>query len=301
MHLRDVVSWVELLEIGAGNRPIDAAGLRRVDLGEGTEETMGWGKKQDGRSPIKRDPLRQPGQSVQEEIDRLIDDKLHTYVVAGAIFILVAGLEWLRWFRPSDPQPKTMTAIALLVVGYCTFRFFRLRKQLAQLKQGRDGEKVVGQYLEDLRAQGCRVFHDIVGETFNIDHVIVSPQGIFTIETKTHIKPWRGRTEIDYDGERVRLNGHEPERNPVQQALAQRDWLCDLLKGTTGRLFPIRAAILYPGWFVKPNPAISKKAPWVLNPEMLPAFILKQPEVLKREDVALVSSRIIDHMTRPRP
>jgi hypothetical protein len=41
------------------------------------------------------------------------------------------------------------------------------------LMQGREGEKAVGQYLERLRARGYQVLHDIPGENFNIDHVLI--------------------------------------------------------------------------------------------------------------------------------
>ena len=47
----------------------------------------------------------------------------------------------------------------------------------------------MGQLLENLRADGARVFHDLVGEGLNIDHVVVSPHGIFVLETKTWSKP----------------------------------------------------------------------------------------------------------------
>ena len=43
--------------------------------------------------------------------------------------------------------------------------------------------------LEDLRAQGYAVFHDIPGDGFNVDHALIGPAGIFAIETKTRAKP----------------------------------------------------------------------------------------------------------------
>lgn len=43
-----------------------------------------------------------------------------------------------------------------------------------QLKLARDGEKIVGQYLDDLKEKGNCVLHDIIGENFNVDHVVLS-------------------------------------------------------------------------------------------------------------------------------
>jgi hypothetical protein len=53
------------------------------------------------------------------------------------------------------------------------------------LRQGIEGEKAVGQFLERLREQRYQVFHDLVGDGFNVDHVLIGPAGVFTIETKT--------------------------------------------------------------------------------------------------------------------
>jgi hypothetical protein len=43
----------------------------------------------------------------------------------------------------------------------------------------KDGEKAVGEFLERFREKGYRIFHDIVGGDFNIDHVLIGPSGIY--------------------------------------------------------------------------------------------------------------------------
>ena len=138
--------------------------------------------------------------------------------------------------------------------------------------------KAVGQYLEDLRRQGCRVFHDILGDGFNIDHVVVSPRGIFVIETKTYSKSSRGRGVVEFDGERILVNGLEPERNAVRQVRALAARLKHLLAESTGRRFPVRCVVMFPGWFVE-NRAKGPSDVWVLNPKGLPAFIEPAEEV----------------------
>jgi hypothetical protein len=69
---------------------------------------------------------------------------------------------------------------------------------------GRDGERAVGRTLERLVADGYHVFHDIVGPNWNIDHLMIGPGGIFTIETKTRSKLERGHAVIRYRAEQVR-------------------------------------------------------------------------------------------------
>lgn len=84
-------------------------------------------------------------------------------------------------------------------MGYALFDLYRIRQTIKRLRMARDGEKAVGQYLSDLREQGCRVYHDVIGQGFNIDHVIICDRGIFTIETKTYSKPASGRSTIQFD------------------------------------------------------------------------------------------------------
>jgi Nuclease-related domain len=244
-------------------------------------------------SPLKRKPLRNPGESVHQERERLIEDQWVPYVFIAVMTACFAFFEWVRWYTKTPPQPVVFSVVALLAVALCTYKFFTVRKRNRALRLGEDGEKAVGQYLEHLRSHGCRVFHDIVGEGFNIDHVVVSLRGIFVIETKTYSK-W-GRGVVEFNGERILVNGSAPERNPVRQVRALGAWFRDLLAESTGRRFPIRCAVVFPGWFVEDR-ARKPSDVWVINPKGLPSFIEHEPVQLKPEDVALVSSRIIGHM-----
>ena len=113
-----------------------------------------------------------------------------------------------------------MTIAAVLAALFAVWRFIRLRSRFRDLRQGEEGERAVGQFLERLRETGYQVFHDVIGFNANIDHVLIGSAGIFTIETKTWSKPLRGDARVPFDGERVWVGGHEPDRNPVVQARA---------------------------------------------------------------------------------
>ena len=251
------------------------------------------------RSPLKRSPLRSPGESVHQERERLIEDEWIPYVFLAVMTVFVAVAEWLRWYTTIPPQPVALSVVALLAVAFCTYKFFTVRKRNRALRLGEDGEKVVGQSLEELRSRGYRVFHDIVADGFNIDHVVVSPRGIFVIETKTYSKTKRGKGVVEFDGERILVDGWEPERDAVRQVRAFGAWLRERLVESTGRRFPIRCAVVFPGWFVE-NRAKRPTDVWVLNPKGLPAFIEHEPIQLKPDDVALVADRIVQSIQAPR-
>ena len=189
---------------------------------------------------------------------------------------------------PRSQCPCYLPPVFVIALGFFINRVFRTRPEIRRLKQARDGERAVGQYLERLRSDGYEVFHDLIGDGFNVDHVIIGPAGVFTIETKSYSKPASGPAEITFDGEQVAIGGWQPDRNPVIQARAQAGWLRALLRETTGRDFSIMPVIVYPGWFVKQD-GRPKTPLWVLNPKALPQFLQHREKVLAASDIKLAA------------
>jgi hypothetical protein len=162
-------------------------------------------------------------------------------------------------------------------------------KKVRMLKLGRDGEKEVGQYLDMLREKGYRVFHDLLGEGFNVDHVIISPHGVFTVETKTRRKPRGKNAVVRLDERGLTVGGHVPDRDAMEQGRSQAKWVHDVLMESTGKSFRTQPVIVFPGWFVEPMPKDRANDVWVLNPKALPSFIEKMPVSLPHEDVMLAA------------
>lgn len=244
--------------------------------------------KMERKSPIKDKPLRLPGQSLEEERRKLIEDKLETPFILAAVFVVIAILEWWRYFWSQPPNPIVFTLFAVLLAIFAFWRFWKFFPHLKAMKQGIEGEKAVGQFLEHLRGSGYQVFHDLVGANFNVDHVLIGPAGIFTIETKTWSKPSRGEAKIKFDGESVALAGREPDRNPIIQARAQAAWLKSLLAESTGQQFDVFPVVLFPGWFIERAEGISRNT-WVLEPKALPKFLENAHQRLSHEEVKLAS------------
>lgn len=243
------------------------------------------------RSPIKDKPLRLPGQSVDEQRRKLIEDDFEYPALVALMLIAFAGFEWWRDYASAPPVPRLMTSFALAAVAFAAWRLHRLRPRLHALRLASEGERAVGQFLEGLRARGYRVFHDIVGSGFNVDHVLIGSAGVFTVETKTRSKPRRGDARIVFDGKQLALGDREADDRIVVQALAQAGWLRELLFESTGKRMPVRPVVLFPGWFVEQGPGATRQI-WVLEPKALPAFLGNAPPVLSPEDVALASTHL---------
>ena len=50
--------------------------------------------KMEKRSPLKASPLRNPGQSLDEKIDKILDEEVMPYVFLSGFCTITAGLEW---------------------------------------------------------------------------------------------------------------------------------------------------------------------------------------------------------------
>lgn len=237
------------------------------------------------RSPLKAAPLRHAGQSLDEEIQRVLDDDVLGYIMMATLVIVLSLHEWWRWYSNSPPQPIFLTVIAVIVVAYTVRKVMQARRKLKTLRMARDGEKIVSEYLDELREKGYRVLHDIVGDDFNIDHLLIGPNGVFTVETKTASKPTRGKAEIEYDGTQISVNGFKPDRDPVVQAKAQAHWVKELVKKLTGKTIAVRPAVVYPEWYINQTWKGNRPDVWVLNPKALLTFVEKSNVVLSDEDV----------------
>lgn len=266
------------------------------------QELRGWefsvSKKAsfDTRSPLKAKPLRYPGQSLDQEIDRIFHDEILLWLVWVILTAYVCIMEWIRWITGDRFHPLFLSFLAIGVVLYSLRKFFVARKKIRALKLGRDGERVVGQYLDELREKGYRVFHDLIGDNFNVDHVVISPTGVFTIETKTFSKPMKGEATIRVNNGVLTVNGHGTERDLLKQAKAQARWVNSILRESTGKNYPVKPVIVFPGWYVEPLPKNENRDVWVLNPKVLPSFIGNEPETLERQDVMLATYHLSRHI-----
>lgn len=246
------------------------------------------------RSPLKFAPLRVPGQSLGDQmVDNAFDAIAGPYAVA-VLLVVVAAMEWWRWYFKVAPSPWLYTAIALAGVAWATWSIRRGLTKAALLRQGRDGERAVAQYLEWFRTKEFFVFHDVPTGDANIDHVLIGPRGIYVIETKTLSKPLRGACSITLSGGRLLANGRPLDRDPIAQAKAEARWLYDFLAESKFKQF-VQPVVVFPGWYVE-KCDMKALGVWVLEPKALDAFVDGQSVVLSQDQVRAMASALSSHI-----
>jgi hypothetical protein len=254
-------------------------------------------KKPDKRSPFPRKSLPQAGESLRDAILEDVATKLMMSAAMAVSFGVVAICEWGELFTYRRFLTWIWTLFALGLGLYALCQFFRIRARLRTEGLGIRGERHVGRLLEEARKHGYIPFHDIPGDNFNVDHALVGPGGVFAIETKTRSKrTGKGAQQVDYDGKRVLVDGHEPERDPIAQAEGSARHLQQILKNMTGHTVDVRPVVLFPTWWV--NEPREQPRVWVLNEKRLFSYLKNEPRRLSDEDIALYVHRLELHLTR---
>lgn len=107
--------------------------------------------------------------------------------------------------------------------------------------KGAEGERVVSESLEVLRAKGFTVLEDVQvpASKANIDHIVIGPTGVFVIDTKS----WSGRVVV---GESLRQNGHRRD-DDIAKLLGYRDRVSAIAATAVGAPVPVWAVMCFVG------------------------------------------------------
>lgn len=128
---------------------------------------------------------RRAGQHARETVRRTASWALAVLGLAiGVAFISGSGYGWLS---------REFVFAEFLVVGVCVGLTRLVEPSMNRWDRGAKGEEHVGKVLEDLRDAGWRVLHDVSLGRGNVDHILIGPGGLFTVETKSHA----GRIAVD--------------------------------------------------------------------------------------------------------
>lgn len=215
------------------------------------------------RAPLEFKLLRGAGESLRREIAAM-DENFFFFVMGAAFTPIVAA--YLVLLLLSKVYPHTQLWIGLLITfiafgvtaGLTGRWLWRRFARIRNYRLGYLGERTVAESLAPLLAQGYQVFHDLPaenrGHSFNLDHVVVGPTGLFLIETKTRRKgrarPGLKDHEVAYDGQQLVWPWGE-DRHGLEQAQAEARWLSDWIRQITGVNVGAKPILALPGWYVK--------------------------------------------------
>ena len=215
-------------------------------------------RRPDRRSPLTEGLLRPPGQTLR---DRLVDTQwdVAAYMAVAMALPPVLYATFLQ-HRLSGKPTTSVTIVIYLLVGAATFGVvaYRVSRAIQSVRSqtlGLEAEMAAAEEINRLMQRGYSTFHDVPGgKDFNIDHVIVGPTGVYAVETKGRPKKARGAgragSTVRYDGKALQFPAWR-ETKPLQQSIANVQWLGTWLSKAVGEPVTVRPVVLLPGWWVE--------------------------------------------------
>ena len=216
--------------------------------------------------PFKELRRRPAGESLRiklESLEQQLDDKIMLLLAFPCALIIVVFMVKPRSFMACFVLFSFSLIWTLFFRGSVT----RLLEERWKYQLGFDGERYVGEELSRLIAHGFEIYHDVPFDGFNMDHVLVGPQGVFVVETKTRSKPVDGTGEKEF---RVQFNGKSlrwpwgEEKHDIEQARNNAATLSNWLTKAIGDTVKVSPILTLPGWWIERSVPLSDL--YILNP-----------------------------------
>lgn len=211
------------------------------------------------RAPFTQKILRPPGESLRlrlAELDDKVNDRLVQLTVFAYAPVMIAGLSALQGARLGTTACIFIACLSIAGSACCGAALLKVLIRRRRCRLGYEGERHVGEALNQLMLVGCRVFHDFIvtntpRKTWNIDHIVIGSNGVFAVETKTR------RKAKGPEGATVTVGNNclEYPWGTDQWSLDQADhgaaWLGDWISKTFERPIRVSPLLVLPGWFVE--------------------------------------------------
>lgn len=227
-------------------------------------------------------------------------DLLGDFTIRYFLATLIGGMAWALAIS-GKVNPWLILGLGFIGSSACLAQAARILLQYGNYRLGLLGEQVVGQILDQLSSESVRVFHDIeVREPgkrpWNIDHIVVTTAGVFSIESKTRRKP-RAPSANGQKGHQVVYDGNQlvfpepmkPDRHGLEQADRNARWLSSKLGDLNGESVPVTPVLVFPGWWVE---AKGKGSVSVMNAKQLPGFISGRQPILSATRFRAISAQL---------
>ncbi len=193
--------------------------------------------------------MHEAAQRFRDELERLSCSQ-STYLSGALVFVMlfvaayVLQAEHLFAGYPSW-QLYMQLGFLLLVSGYAAFRLGKTSLARRQLQFLRDANIAIGHQLQQMSANGTRVFHDVGTSAGIVDHVIIGQKGIYAINVVARRSGKRAHA-------RLRDNAIEYSNGKAEHSIvdisAKTNRLQKEFRQLLGHKVRVRSVIAVPGW-----------------------------------------------------
>lgn len=147
-----------------------------------------------------------PAETLTRRRDETLYMDVKYQVLTGIVFMLLLFIHWMHYLFPKG---ESMTFATVLYLGIALVYFiiaYRNYKKVERMNIGITAEREAGHFLEQELPKGYRVINSINKGSYDIDHVIIGPSGVYCIETKNTTYQDRHLTQAR--GNALRVSAH---------------------------------------------------------------------------------------------
>jgi hypothetical protein len=197
---------------------------------------------------------------------------VHRRIAIRALFALcVLGLLPPALWLVGGVRGLPIVIVELVVIGAMLVWDRQVSGVLERRARGNEGEVLVGGILDDMRSSDWLTLHDINTGHGNIDHLVVGPGGLLTVETKSH---------------RGRVRAKEIDRAWLSQAYAQRKYVESITEMKGDSLLVFSRAYL-------DRAPSRQRGVLVLPARMLAGHLERRKRVLTPEEAHTIYERLV--------
>ncbi len=242
-------------------------------------------------------PLRAPGQSLLNRMDRVTSDIQGCYIYLSIIPMTVLVVHLFLSYILNKPESWwriTASAGIILIYGcYFLMRMMVLSARRKAYHHAYEGEVSVAKKLNRLMGDGYHVYHDFPADRFHIDHIVIGPTGVMAVETRTRVKAGSRNRNLDpvvtYDGRMLHFPKYS-DYQIIEKAKYQAVWLSQWIAAAVGEDIAARAIVALPGWSVKRT---SAEGIPVVNPSQIETLFKHiKPRPLSESQVTRIVNQI---------
>jgi len=193
--------------------------------------------------------MHEAAQRFRDELERLSCSQ-STYLSGALVFVMLFVAAYLLqaghlFAGYPSWQLYLQMSFLLLVSGYAAYRLGKTALARRQLQFVRDANIAIGHQLQQMSANGTRVFHDVGTSAGVVDHVIIGQKGIYAINVVARRSGKRAHARLRDNT--IEYSNGKPEHSIVDIA-AKTTRLQKEFRQLLGHKIRVRSVIAVPGW-----------------------------------------------------
>ena len=193
--------------------------------------------------------MHEAAQQFRDELERLSTSQ-STYLSGVLVFItlfIAAYLLQAQYLFMGYPlwQLYLLLSFLLLTSAFAMFTLFKTIFARRQVKFIRDANIAVGHQLQQMSAQGTRVFHDIKTGAGIVDHVIIGQKGVYAVNVVAQRSGKRAQARLNNN---VLEFSNNKNSQPIVKIAAKVIRLQKEFRDLVGHNVRVRSVVAAPGW-----------------------------------------------------